>query len=37
AAAEESFHFDQLIVTRAGCTISNHCGPHTLGILFIRK
>ncbi|NLD58620.1 MAG: DegV family protein [Clostridiales bacterium] len=37
AAAEESFHFEQLIVTRAGCTISNHCGPHTLGILFIRK
>lgn len=30
-------HFDEVIETRAGCTISNHCGPYTLGILFIRK
>ena len=29
--------FDQVIETTAGCTISCHCGPHTLGILFIRK
>ncbi len=27
----------EIIETRAGCTISNHCGPNTLGILFIRK
>ena len=24
-------------VTRAGCTISSHCGRDTLGVLFIRK
>lgn len=29
--------FDEVIETRAGCTISCHCGPRTLGILFIRK
>lgn len=26
-----------VFVTRAGCTISSHCGPNTLGVLFIRK
>jgi fatty acid-binding protein DegV len=30
-------HFDQIIETRAGCTISSHCGPNTLGILFVEK
>ena len=30
-------HFDEIIHSRAGCTISNHCGPNTLGILFYRK
>jgi DegV family protein with EDD domain len=29
--------FDEIIETRAGCTISCHCGPNTLGILFMRK
>lgn len=29
--------FKQVIETRAGCTISSHCGPNTLGILFKRK
>ena len=29
--------FDEIIETRAGCTISSHCGPNTLGILFVRK
>ena len=23
--------------TTAGCTISCHCGPGTLGVLFVRK
>ena len=27
----------EIIVTRAGCTISCHCGPGTLGILFLYK
>ncbi len=29
--------FEQVIETQAGCTISCHCGPHTLGILFLKK
>ena len=23
--------------TRAGCTVTSHCGPKTLGVLFLRK
>ena len=30
-------NFDAVYHTRAGCTVSNHCGPKTLGILFERK
>ena len=29
--------FEDVQVTRAGCTISNHCGPNTLGVLFCKK
>ena len=29
--------FDEILETTAGCTITSHCGPYTLGILFIRK
>ena len=29
--------FEQIHVTRAGCTISSHCGPGCLGVLFFRK
>lgn len=29
--------FREVLVTRAGCTVSNHCGPGTLGVLFFRK
>lgn len=28
--------FDEILVTRAGSVISSHCGPGTLGILFIK-
>lgn len=28
---------EEVLVTRAGCTVSVHCGPDTLGVLFIRK
>lgn len=27
----------EIMVTRAGCTVSSHCGRNTLGVLFIRK
>ncbi len=30
-------HFAEVLETTAGCTISCHCGPDTLGILFIRS
>lgn len=29
--------FDEILISRAGCTISSHCGPNTLGILFMTK
>ena len=29
--------FEEICVTRAGCTVSSHCGPGTLGVLFIEK
>ena len=29
--------FKEILVSRAGCTISSHCGDNTLGILYIRK
>ena len=29
--------FEELIVSRAGCTVSAHCGKDTLGVLYIRK
>ena len=29
--------FDEILETNAGCTVSSHCGPGTLGILFMRK
>ena len=30
-------NFDAVHETTAGCTISCHCGPGTLGVLFVRK
>ncbi len=29
--------FKEVLITNAGCTVSAHCGPNTLGVLFIRK
>ena len=29
--------FQEILETRAGCTIFSHCGPDTLGILFLRN
>lgn len=29
--------FGEFLETTAGCTVTTHCGPNTLGILFIRK
>lgn len=30
-------YFKEVFFTRAGCTVSAHCGRNTLGVLFIRK
>ena len=29
--------FKEVFFTRAGCTVSSHCGANTMGVLFIRK
>lgn len=29
--------FEEVVETKAGCTIFCHCGPDTLGIIFVRK
>jgi fatty acid-binding protein DegV len=29
--------FEEVFVTRAGATISSHCGPGTIGVLFMTK
>lgn len=29
--------FDSILETTAGCTVSCHCGPGTLGIIFVRN
>ena len=37
ALVEETGYFEEICVSRAGCTVSCHCGPGTLGVLFIEK
>ena len=34
---KEYADFVEIRRTTAGCTVASHCGPRTLGILFIRK
>lgn len=34
---QELAPFKEVFFTRAGCTVSAHCGKNTLGVLFIRK
>lgn len=36
-AVKNTLPFKEVIVTRAGCTVSAHCGANTLGVLFVRK
>ena len=33
---EKLERFDEILVTRAGAVVSSHCGPGTLGVLFIQ-
>ena len=37
AAVAENGNFEKTYETVAGCTVSCHCGPGTLGVLFVRK
>lgn len=37
AAVADCNSFDHTYWTEAGCTVSCHCGPGTLGVLFVRK
>lgn len=37
AYLESLNYFEEILVTRAGGVISSHCGPGTLGVLFIAK
>ncbi|MBO4458540.1 MAG: DegV family protein [Butyrivibrio sp.] len=37
AFLEDLGYFDEIIETRAGSVISSHCGPGTLGVLFISN
>lgn len=32
---EEMNYFDEILITRAGSVITSHCGPGTLGVLFV--
>ncbi len=36
-AVKKALPFKEVFITRAGCTVSSHCGRNTLGVLFIRK
>ncbi len=33
----ECTNFAEICVNRAGCTISSHCGPGTMGVIFAKK
>ena len=37
SAVKEYGNFETVYETYAGCTVSCHCGPGTLGVLFVRK
>ena len=37
AAVEQFNDFETTYWNQAGCTVSCHCGPGTLGVLFVRK
>lgn len=36
-AVDSYADFENIYWTKAGCTVSCHCGPSTLGVLFVRK
>ena len=36
-AVDAHAYFENIYWTQAGCTVTCHCGPSTLGVLFVRK
>ena len=36
-AVRQYQNFEEICVTRAGCTVSSHCGPGTIGVLFLHE
>jgi DegV family protein with EDD domain len=36
-AVKNTLPFREILVTRAGCTVSSHCGANTLGVLFMTE
>jgi len=37
ALVRELYPFEEVLITTAGCTITSHCGPNCLGVLFLKK
>lgn len=37
ATVANEYGFEEVIETKAGCTVSSHCGPNCLGVLFFTK
>ena len=35
-AVVSEYNFNEVLITRAGCTVASHCGGNTLGILYIN-
>ncbi len=33
----DEYDFREILITKAGCVVSSHCGPNTLGVLFIEN
>jgi DegV family protein with EDD domain len=37
AILKEHTNVKEIAIAEAGCVISSHCGPHTLGLMYIKK
>jgi DegV family protein with EDD domain len=36
-AVEDMVHPREVLITRAGCVVTSHCGPDTIGILYMER
>ena len=34
---KEKANFKKVVETNAGCTVSTHCGPNTIGIIYYNN